>query len=100
MLGAREVSVDFVEVGRLHARAGWERAKNAPEWGVFEALVLVVHEPDPGALQAIYGQVSAAQWSEYRNAYRSTLHTLNLQHETQLRAAKKRAALRAVAVIS
>jgi hypothetical protein len=96
MLGARRIVVDWVEVGRAHAIAAWDKwAPIAIADGVC-ALERVPNEADAEMLRSVYGQVDAAQWSAYRNAYRSTLHAKNLGLEAVLGKARKMTALRAV----
>lgn len=91
-VAASRRSIDWAKVGREHARAAWQRAVSAPEAATVGPLGLVTVEPDPGALQSVYGLVSDACWSEYRDAYRSELHARNLAHEATLGRARKRAA--------
>lgn len=94
-VGVKRVAIDWVSVGMQHAAAEWERAKQSPGWGMFEPLALVQQEPDVGALQAIYGLVAVEDWGTYRDAYRSTLHGLNLGHEAQQRSVRRRMGVRA-----
>ena len=82
LMGTRKPRVvDFVVVGQQHAMAAWERSG--------QRLELVEVEPDPGALQSVYGLVSVEQWRDYRDTYRSTLHGLNLLHEGQQRRVRR-----------
>ena len=94
LTGIRKASIDFLQVGLQHAKAAFEHALTLP--ATAHVLELVALEPDAVALQAVYGPVSAEQWSTYRDAYRSTLHGLNMRREAALSRAQRRALAQAV----
>lgn len=95
LTGIRKASIDFFQVGQQHAKAAYEQALAALTVNV-HVLELVPLEPDAVALEAVYGPVSAEQWSTYRDAYRSTLHGLNMRREAALTRAQRRALAQAV----
>ncbi len=93
MVGVKKLKVDWVEVGRTHALVAFKKGCPLAIADRVPPLERVEHEADGDMLRSVYGLVSPADFSAYRNAYRSTLHSENLKFEAAIRGAQKRAGL-------
>ena len=86
---AKKKAIDWVEVGRLHARAEWEKQVGKAVADGVAPLERTRIDPCPIALAAVYGPVMADEFGAYSDAYRSELHLKGLRFHEAMRRARK-----------